>query len=284
MKIIFALVILLIASSASQARQGHGPDGNQDGQPQVQIQQPGSMGNSMGKEQDSTQSQQKKMQPAAEAEQQPQAAQDLPPRQDPSGKQGNVGSESGKQHKIQIQNQVQNQGEEQQLQVQTAQQAQKQSGNQSGQALQQARQHMSQVAKYAQDLAQSQNLESEEGAGAQKGIGQQVKQLAQQQGSKQADVEQALTKIESKPRWQQILFGPDQQALEQIEANMADNQEKIEELEQYQAELNSPQAQQQVANLIQALEQENQSLDQVVGQQRSRFALFGWLGGLLSDR
>lgn len=175
-------------------------------------------------------------------------------------------------NQVQNQNQVktQNQGEDSQLQVNT--QEQENLGEGQGEGLQNrnqnAVQNMSTVAQKVQELLQIRTTG---------GIGEQVRQVAREQNQAQTQIQEQLNKLESKGKLARLLTGTDDGAVKNLKQQLVQNQLRIKQLEQLQNQLSNQGDITMVQETIQALIQENTSLqDRITAEEQTR-SLFGWL-------
>jgi len=181
-------------------------------------------------------------------------------------------------NQVQNQNQVktQNQGEDSQLQVETQEQENLEDGSESGSQNrnQNAVQNMSEVAKQVQQLLKIRTTG---------GIGEQIRQIAQAQNQAQTQIQEQLTKLESKGKLARLLTGTDYGAIKNLKQQLEQNQLRIQQLTQLQNQLTSQADITVVQETIQALIQENTSLqDRITAEEQTR-SLFGWLFKLFSN-
>lgn len=182
---------------------------------------------------------------------------DLPPQ---TGQKQNAGQpeETGEKEQAaeeaRIQIQQQNEGENEALQQRTR------SEN--------AMQNMSQVAQRVQELLQ--NREEDEG------IGQQVREVARQQSRAQEIVSQSLEANEKRPAILKYVLGPDHKAVQTIEEQIAENEERLARLQELREEADSTE-EELIDNFTSSLEEANSYLEQRLADYQSRFSLLGWL-------
>ena len=167
-------------------------------------------------------------------------------------------------NQVQNQNQVktQNQGEEQQIQTQT--QEQESLGEEQGVGSQ----NMGVVAKQVQQLLQIRTTG---------GIGEQVRQVAQEQNQAQTQIREQLNKLESRGGILKSLLGPDYSAIKNLKLQLEQNQLRIQQLEQLQNQLSNQGDMTTIQETIQALIQENTSLQDRIAVEEQTKGLFGWL-------
>jgi hypothetical protein len=151
----------------------------------------------------------------------------------------------------QVQNQVktQNQGEESQLQVNTQEQ-------------------MGTVAAQVQDLLKVRTTG---------GVGEQVRQIAQEQNEAQNQIQKELGNVEGRKGFLKSLIGPDYQALKNMQKQMEQNQLRIQQLEQLQNQLANQSDIAMIQETIQALTEQNITLQDRVNLEERSGGMFGWL-------
>ena len=179
---------------------------------------------------------------------------------------------------VKNQNQVktQNQGEDSQLQVTTQEQENLGTGqgDSSQNRSQTAVQHMSIVAQKVQELFQLKTTG---------GIGDQVRQVARDQNQAQTQIQTQLNKIDSKGQLAKFLTGTDYEAVKNLRNQLAQNQLRIRLLEQLKNQLTNVGDQTMIQETIQALIQENTSLQDKIVSEEEMKSLFGWLFKLFAD-
>lgn len=182
-------------------------------------------------------------------------------------------SPTGNQVKNQNNIRTQNQGEDTQIQNQI----QEGEGSGSGEGLQtrnqNAIQNMSEVAQRVQELLQVRTMG---------GIGEQVRQIAQAQNQAQAQIQEKLSKLDSRGKIVRILAGTDRAAIESLKAHLEQNQLRIEQLSQLQYKLANQGDMIAVQAAIQSLAQENISLQERISSEEQTKSVFGWLFRLFS--
>ena len=188
----------------------------------------------------------------------------------------------GNQGQNQNQIQIQNQGEDQQIQVGT----QERESLQEGQELEveaakkvklksvnprseNARQNMSVVAETIEELLITQ--------GAKGGIGQQVREIAQEQKQAQVQTEEQFNKLESRRGLMKRLFGPDYKAIKNLNKQVEQNQLRVQQLQQLQNQAVNQDDQAQIQETVQALVEQNTSLEEQIQAEEKIGSLFGWL-------
>lgn len=179
---------------------------------------------------------------------------------------------TGNQTQNQNQTQTQNQGEEQQLQMQTREQ--EQTGASQGGGInaqnrnQSAEEHMSVVAEKVQELQQI-----HEGGG----LGEQIKQIAQDQNISQDQIKQNMDKLNSRSTLKKMLLGTDYTAIKNLKNQLAENQLRITQLEQLKLQLVNQEDGLLIQSTIEALIQQNTTLQEQINKEESTKSMFGWL-------
>ncbi len=170
--------------------------------------------------------------------------------------------------------QTQNEGEEQQLTVQTEEQQETKEGTKSAAPRSEvALEHMSEVAKGVEAILTTKTLKG--------GIGDQVRQIAQDQKQSQDQVKLQIDKVASRSGLVKSLIGSDFKALNNIEKQIIQNQVRIQQLTDLQNQLTNKGDITMVQEVINALVQQNTSLQEMVDSENMRGSLFGWLVKLL---
>lgn len=178
---------------------------------------------------------------------------------------------------VQNKNQVktQNEGEDSQIRVTTKEQEnlgdEQEVGSKSGGL---GSEHMSEVAKQVQALLQVRTTG---------GIGQQVKVIAQAQNQAQTQIQAQLDKLESKGKLARFLTGTDYQAVKSLQQQIEANQLRIQELTTLSTQLTNQSDITAVQSTIQALIQENTSLQDKIAAELQTRSLFGWLVRLFAQ-
>jgi len=169
------------------------------------------------------------------------------------------------------QNQVktQNAGEESQLMVSTAEK--EEAGDSTISATmrsEMAQEKMSEVAKGVEDILNAKTLKG--------GIGDQVKQLAQEQKESQDQVRDQINKIDSRGGFVKALIGTDYKALKELESQLAQNVLRIEQLVEFKNQLTNTGDIAMVQETINALIEQNVSLQDKISAENRLGSVFGW--------
>lgn len=179
-------------------------------------------------------------------------------------------SPTGNQIKNQNQVKTQNQGEEQQIQTQTQEQENLEEGQ--GEGLQNrnqnAVQNMSIVAQKVQELLRIRTTG---------GIGDQVRQIAREQNQAQTQIQDNLNKLENRSGFLKRLFGPEYKAIKNLNQQMEQNKLRIQQLQPLQNQVTNQADETQLSEAIQALVEQNTSLEKQVQAEEQVGSVFGWL-------
>jgi hypothetical protein len=169
------------------------------------------------------------------------------------------------------QNQVktQNAGEEQQLNVQTAEQEETSGVKSVSPRSDSAIQNMGEVAKGVEEILTTKTLKG--------GIGDQVRVLAQEQKQSQDQVRLQINKVASRSGLLKNLIGPDYKALSSIKEQIVQNELRIQQLTELMSQLTNSGDIRMVQETIDALIQQNVSLQEIVDTENSQGSIFGWL-------
>jgi len=171
----------------------------------------------------------------------------------------------------QVKNQIetQNKGEESQLKVNTQEslEAGEEEGLQSqGEVV---RQNMGMVAEKVKEFLGDRE--------EREGIGQQVRDIVSQQEQAQEEVVKQLDKLESRSGLMKKLFGADLKAIKSLKQQIEQNQLRIQELQELQAQVTNQADEAQIEELIQVLVEQNTALEDQVQAEEQVGGLFGWL-------
>jgi len=176
-------------------------------------------------------------------------------------------------NQVQNKNQVstQNQGEDSQLQVSNQEQ------ESLGEGLQirnrKTIQNMSEVAKQVQQLLKVRTSG---------GIGDQVREIAQNQDQTQTLIQEQLDKLESKTKLTKFLTGTNLGAIKNLKQQLEQNQLRIELLTELQSQISNQSDITMIKATIEALIQENTSLQEIITAEWQIKSMFGWLFRLFS--
>jgi len=132
-----------------------------------------------------------------------------------------------------------------------------------------ARDHMNNVAAAVEQL-----LVNREEKG---GIGQEVREVARRQKQAQEEVRQQLEKMENRRGLLKKLIGPNFKAIRNVRQHLAQNQLRIERLEQLKDQLSIQTDKDNVDQAIQALKEQGQVLQEQITAEEHTKSIFGWL-------
>lgn len=109
------------------------------------------------------------------------------------------------------------------------------------------------------------------------GIGEQVRQIAQQQKTIQEEIKSNLEKVDNRQGWLKTLFGPNFQALKNMERLIEQNRLRIQKLSELKNQLTNQGEMTQLEEMIQSLVNQNTALQERINLERQTSSLFGWL-------
>ena len=174
----------------------------------------------------------------------------------------------GVQNKNQVQ--TQNSGEDQELMVQTTEQEEDRVGTKSAAPRSEnALENMSEVASGVEEILTTRTLSG--------GIGDQVRLIAQEQKQSQEQVQEQINKVDDRKAFLKLLIGPDYKALNNIEKQIEQNSLRIEALTELKNQLVNSGDIEMVQETINALIEQNVSLQELVEGENSEGSLLGWL-------
>lgn len=182
-------------------------------------------------------------------------------------------------YQVQNKNQIkiQNEGEESQLQVQTQEEESlgQDESNGSQNRNENAMEHMSEVAKYVQLLQQTRTSG---------GIGESVRIIARQQNQAQNEIQAELDKLESKSKFAKFISGSNYGALNNLAKQLEANELRIESLNELKNQLSNQADINMIQETIEALNQENISIQERIDSEIQTRSLFGWLFKLFAKK
>lgn len=186
-----------------------------------------------------------------------------------------IASPIGTQVKNQNQVSTRNMGEETNLQVSTSEEEGSKSGGGVGLTSKNANavEHMSIVAKTVQELLQIRTSG---------GIGDQVREVARDQNQAQIQIQDQIGNIESKGSFAKSLFGPDYKGLNALQQQIEQNQLRIQKLQTLMTQLTNQSDKTTIQAVIQAMTDQNTTLQDMVNVELQTKSLFGWLVKLFS--
>ena len=109
------------------------------------------------------------------------------------------------------------------------------------------------------------------------GIGDQVRQVAQDQIQAHTQIQDQLDKLDSKGKLARVLTGTDLDAVKNLKQQLEQNQLRIELLTQLKDQLFNQGDITMVEETIQALTEENTTLQDRISMEEQTKSLFGWL-------
>jgi len=114
-------------------------------------------------------------------------------------------------------------------------------------------------------------------------VGAQVRTIAQEQVQAQAEIQTQLAKMESKSNFLTKLFGPDFGAIKNLKEQMEQNRLRIQTLTELQTQVTNQADETQLETAIQALIDQNTSLEDQISTKESIRSLFGWFVKLFTN-
>ena len=167
-----------------------------------------------------------------------------------------VSNSNGNQVQTQGQVQTQNAGEEQNLQV------------------------SSQVHVYLNSAEQK-----AQGLSEMKGYGKttdEIREIGKGQVDAQDTIRQGVEKLNSRSKGLKLLIGCDRQALGELKSELAQNQLRVQALEEIKTQVYNQADSTQIQETVEALVEQNTALQEMIENEESTFSLFGWLVKLLN--
>jgi len=108
-------------------------------------------------------------------------------------------------------------------------------------------------------------------------LGNQVKTIAQEQVQAQTQIQTELNKLETKSSFMKKLFGTDYGAIKNLKQQMEQNRLRIQTLTELQNQVTNQADETQLEEAIQALTEQNTSLQEQIQAEESIGSLFGWI-------
>jgi hypothetical protein len=143
-------------------------------------------------------------------------------------------------------------------------------GQSQGKGMQAINDHASQVVNRVQQLLNDPEL-------AGQGIGQQVREVARAQNKAQERIQEHVRAIEARGRVMKFFFGSDQQAVKGLEKQLQENKDRLAQMEELADQVPTEEAQTKIDQAKQALEDQNEALDQAVAAEKQVRGIFGRL-------
>ncbi len=119
-------------------------------------------------------------------------------------------------------------------------------------------------------------------ADKEEGIGQEVRTIAEEQNQSATTTIQAMEEVKSKSKIATFLFGSDYKNLGTLRSEVAQTQNRLEQLNKLSENVKNEADKTQLQNQVQALTQEQTKINNFIQAQESTFSLFGWLVKLFS--
>jgi hypothetical protein len=227
-------------------------------------------------------------QAAGEDDSHPELIATMEPGQGNQPEHTNINSSSGQGQKVENELDTQNMGEDQQLMIQERQQLMAQQKEDVKQQILQQKQAMqqelTQMKSKEQNVLKNQNqvrlavhalLEMKDLVG---GIGPQVSEIAKSYNNSIKETIQAEEKIQTRSALSRFFAGGDKKAAEDLEAQVAQNQERVMELKQLQQQCEcDEEVKAMMQEQIQSMEQEQTRLRELADNEKKSKGLFGWL-------
>lgn len=135
--------------------------------------------------------------------------------------------------------------------------------------------HRSTVSTFVQTLLNV--ADREEG-----GIGEQVRVVAQQQNESKDTVADAIDTIKNRGKVKTFLIGTDYKNIGQLRSEMVKTRNQIDQLKRLLDKATSEESKTALQGQIQALEQEQQKIEDFLKANESKVSLFGWFVKLFS--
>lgn len=132
-----------------------------------------------------------------------------------------------------------------------------------------ALQHMSEVAKYVEKLLNSKTLKG--------GIGDQVREVARIQKESASKIKPELNALDSRSEMLKAVFGPDYQAIKNIEIIIKENKLNISKLEALLPKITLKSDVDLLKSSLEALKFQNESFQARVNQELRIDSIFGWI-------
>lgn len=140
-------------------------------------------------------------------------------------------------------------------------------GVRSARGMQAIKDHASEVARTVQEL-----LKESEG-----GIGEEVREVARAQNQAQEKIQEHVRAIESRGQIMRLFFGSDQQAVKGLENQLRENRDRLARLEELENEAPTEDIQAQIQAARDALQGQNEALEQAVEAEKQIRGIFGRL-------
>jgi len=114
------------------------------------------------------------------------------------------------------------------------------------------------------------------------GIGEQVRVVAQQQNESKEKVADAIDKVQNRSKLKTFLIGTDYKNIGQLRSEMVKTGNQVDQLNRLLGQTTDAESKTALQAQTQALEQEQQKINDFLKANESKFSLFGWLVKLFS--
>jgi len=135
--------------------------------------------------------------------------------------------------------------------------------------------HRSTVATFVQGLLDVADREQ--------GIGEEVKAIAQAQNDTKDKVADGIDKVQNRNKIKTFLIGTDYKNIGQLRSEMVKTRNQINQLNRLLDKTTSEESKTALQGQIQALEQEQQKIEDFIKANESKFSLFGWFVKLFNE-
>lgn len=143
-----------------------------------------------------------------------------------------------------------------------------------------AKQHKKNITEVVNKLEE---VADTEGAAGNTEASQEITEVANTAEETAADTVEAIDAVESKPKWQVLLFGSDYKNLGQLRSSLAHTNNSIKKLNKTAGTV-TPESTQSVQAQMTVLDLERQRIYNIITQNESRFSLLGWVSRFLTGR
>lgn len=137
-----------------------------------------------------------------------------------------------------------------------------------------AKQHKKNITEVVNKLEE---VADTEGAAGNTEASQEITEVANTAEETAADTVEAIDAVESKPKWQVLLFGSDYKNLGQLRSSLAHNTNDIRKLSRAADVVEESSSSAQVQGTLATLELERQRIYDVIKANESQFSILGWV-------
>lgn len=113
-------------------------------------------------------------------------------------------------------------------------------------------------------------------ADSDKSIGEQIRVIAQKQNADHEKIEQGLEKIHNRNQFVRFFLGVNYKEVNTAESFIAQNNARIQELQQLKNQTKNVQEQQELTQQIMVLQSANDEAEKALQEAQKGFSLFGW--------